>query len=63
MLVIFPVGIGNFGRMLVPGAIMATEKNLPWGRRISYPLGVLPVARRLALLLGVMAGSQGGLGE
>lgn len=42
--------------------ILATEKNLPWGRRISSPLGVLLVAWGLALLLGVMPGSQAGLG-
>jgi predicted metal-binding membrane protein len=27
--------------MLVLGALMAVEKNLPWGRRMSKPLGIL----------------------
>jgi predicted metal-binding membrane protein len=33
------VGTGNVGYMLVLGAIMALEKNAPWGRQLSHPLG------------------------
>ena len=40
MVVMFAVGVGNFGWMLVLGAVMAMEKNLPWGKRLSTPLGV-----------------------
>jgi predicted metal-binding membrane protein len=40
MLVMFAVGVGNVGWMLVLGAIMAIEKNMPWGKRISGPLGI-----------------------
>ncbi len=40
MLLMFAVGIGNIGWMLALGAVMAIEKNMPWGRRISSPLGV-----------------------
>ena len=40
MLLMFGVGAGNFGWMLVLGGIMAVEKNMPWGRRLSAPLGV-----------------------
>jgi predicted metal-binding membrane protein len=40
MLTMFVVGTGNVGWMLALGAIMAVEKNMPWGRRISHPLGV-----------------------
>ena len=40
MLLMFAVGVGNLGWMLVLGAVMAVEKNLPWGRRVSAPLGV-----------------------
>jgi predicted metal-binding membrane protein len=40
MLLMFVVGVGNLGWMLVLGALMAIEKNLPWGRRVSAPLGV-----------------------
>ena len=40
MLLMFGVGVGNVGWMLALGAVMAVEKNLPWGRTISAPLGV-----------------------
>jgi len=40
MLLMFAVGTGSIGWMLVLGAIMATEKNMPWGRRLSTPLGI-----------------------
>jgi predicted metal-binding membrane protein len=40
MLVMFVVGMGNLGWMLVVAAVMAAEKNLPWGRRLSAPLGL-----------------------
>jgi predicted metal-binding membrane protein len=39
MLLMFVVGTGNVGYMLVLGAIMALEKNAPWGRQLSRPLG------------------------
>ena len=41
MLLMFVVGTGNVGWMLVLGAIMAVEKNMPWARRLSRPLGVV----------------------
>jgi predicted metal-binding membrane protein len=41
MLLMFAVGVGNLGWMLVLGALTAIEKNLPWGRRFSIPLGVV----------------------
>jgi predicted metal-binding membrane protein len=40
MLVMFVVGMGNVGWMLVVAAAMAAEKNLPWGRRLRMPLGL-----------------------
>lgn len=40
MLLMFGVGVGNIGWMLALAALMAIEKNLPWGRKISAPLGV-----------------------
>jgi len=40
MLLMFVVGTGNVGWMLLLGAIMAVEKNLSWGRRLSAPLGI-----------------------
>jgi len=39
MFLMFAVGTGNVGWMLVLGAVMAVEKNLPQGRRLSAPLG------------------------
>jgi predicted metal-binding membrane protein len=41
MLLMFAVGTGNIGWMLVLGALMAVEKNMAWGRRMSKPLGIL----------------------
>ncbi|MFQ5961749.1 MAG: DUF2182 domain-containing protein [Candidatus Methylomirabilales bacterium] len=40
MLLMFAVGTGNVGWMLALGAVMAIEKNMPWGRKLSAPLGV-----------------------
>ena len=51
MLLMFVVGIGNVGWMLVLGTVMAVEKNMPWGRRLSAPLGVGLLAGALAVLL------------
>ncbi|MEP7207477.1 MAG: DUF2182 domain-containing protein [Casimicrobiaceae bacterium] len=45
MLLMFGVGSGNIALMLGLGAVMAIEKNAPWGRRLAVPLGV-------ALLVG-----------
>jgi predicted metal-binding membrane protein len=40
MLLMFLVGTGSVGWMLLIAAIMATEKNVAWGRRLSAPLGI-----------------------
>jgi len=40
MLVMFGVGLASVPAMLVLGAVTAIERNLPWGRRITRPLGV-----------------------
>jgi predicted metal-binding membrane protein len=39
MLVMFGVGLGSLPAMLGLGALTAIEKNLPWGRRLTRPLG------------------------
>lgn len=39
MLLMFVLGTGNVGWMLLLAAIMAAEKNLPFGRRLAAPLG------------------------
>ena len=41
MLLMFAVGLGSLGWMLVLGTVMAVEKNVSWGRKISVPLGVV----------------------
>lgn len=41
MLVMFGVGLGSLSTMLVLGGLTAIEKNLPWGRRLTRPLGVV----------------------
>jgi predicted metal-binding membrane protein len=43
MLVMFGVGLGSVPAMLGLGAITAVEKNLPWGRRLTRPMGVVLV--------------------
>ena len=43
MLVMFGVGLGSLSAMLMLGALTAVEKNLPSGRRMTRPLGVLLV--------------------
>jgi predicted metal-binding membrane protein len=40
MLVMFVVGMGNLGWMLLLAAAMAAEKNLSWGRHLRTPIGV-----------------------
>jgi len=51
MLLMFVVGVGNIGWMLALGIVMAVEKNMPWGRRLSDPLGVILLGWGLILTL------------
>lgn len=44
MLLMFLVGAGSLGWMLLLGAVMAVEKNFPWGRNLSAPLGIVLIA-------------------
>ena len=50
MLLMFAVGVGNLAWMLALAAVMAVEKNVSWGRRLSMPLGVLLVGWGLVLI-------------
>jgi predicted metal-binding membrane protein len=52
MLLMFVVGMGSVGWMLLLGAVMAAEKNLAWGRRLSAPLGVALLAWSAWLVIG-----------
>ncbi len=49
MLLMFVVGTASLGWMLLLGAVMALEKNTPWGGRLSRPLGALLLAAAGAL--------------
>jgi predicted metal-binding membrane protein len=40
MLLMFVVGTGSVGWMLMLGAVMAVEKNVRWGRKLIAPLGL-----------------------
>ena len=51
MLVMFVVGTGSVGWMLVLAAAMAAEKNLPGGRRLAAPLGVALVGWAASLVV------------
>ncbi len=51
MLLMFAVGVGSLGWMLVLSVVMAIEKNMPWGRRLSVPLGVALLAWGALMLL------------
>lgn len=52
MLVMFAVGLGSLAWMLVLGVVMAVEKNVAWGRRLSRPLGVVLILAALLALNG-----------
>jgi predicted metal-binding membrane protein len=56
MLLMFGIGVGNVGWMLALGAVMAVEKNMPWGRKLSAPLGVALLAC-VALIVLTHSGS------
>jgi len=51
MLLMFAVGTGSLGWMLALAAVMAVEKNVSWGRRLSAPLGVALLAWAGALVV------------
>jgi len=56
MLLMFVVGSSNLGWMLALGAVMAIEKNVSWGRRISAPLSGVLLIWGLTLVLGPVMG-------
>jgi predicted metal-binding membrane protein len=51
MLLMFAIGTGSLGWMLVLGAVMAAEKNLPWGEQMSRPLGLVLLIGGVAILI------------
>ena len=58
MLLMFAVGVTSLGWMLLLALIMALEKNAPWGRRLSRPLGLVLLAAGLGLGLAFAAASS-----
>jgi predicted metal-binding membrane protein len=50
MLLMFVVGTGSVGWMLALGAVMAIEKNMPWGRGLSAPLGAALIVWSCAIV-------------
>ena len=51
MLLMFAVGVGSVRWMLALGIVMAVEKNLPWGRRLSVPLVMILLIWGVTLVL------------
>jgi predicted metal-binding membrane protein len=51
MLLMFVVGMGNLGWMMLLALLMALEKNLSGGRRLSMPLGLLLLGWAAALVM------------
>ena len=51
MLLMFVVGTGSIGWMLALGAMMAIEKNMPWGRKMSAPLGGVLIGWGLLIIV------------
>jgi predicted metal-binding membrane protein len=50
MLLMFGFGISSFVWMMILAAVMAIEKNVSWGRRISSPVGAALIVWGLVLL-------------
>jgi predicted metal-binding membrane protein len=51
MLLMFVVGTGSVAWMLGLSALMAAEKNLPWGKKLSAPVGAALLAGAGVLLV------------
>jgi len=55
MLLMFVVGTGNVGWMLLLGAVMAIEKNASWGRQLGRPLGAALISWATLIVVGNLA--------
>ena len=51
MLLMFAFSVNSLAWMFVLAVVMAVEKNLPWGRRMSAPVGVSLILAGVALLV------------
>jgi predicted metal-binding membrane protein len=54
MLLMFAAGTASLVSMLALGGVMAVEKNVSWGRRLSAPLGLALIAA--GVVIGVLSG-------
>lgn len=54
MLLMFIVATGSLSWMLLLGVVMGLEKNFPWGRRVSAPVGVLLLVGAVAVTISGM---------
>jgi len=54
MWLMFVVGMGNLGWMLLLGTVMAAEKNLPWGQASVSPWGGLLVGALIMAVFGAV---------
>ncbi len=53
MLLMFVVGVGSLIWMMILAVVMGVEKNAPWGRRLSAPLGIALIVSGAAHFLFV----------
>lgn len=51
MLLMFIMGVGSLVWMMILAVVMGVEKNFPWGRRLSAPLGVFLLASGSVVLV------------
>ncbi len=51
MLLMFALAVGSLGWMLALAVVMAIEKNVVWGRRLTAPVGVALIGWSLAIFL------------
>jgi predicted metal-binding membrane protein len=49
MLLMFAIGHGNLGWMLLLGVLMGAEKNMSWGRAFAKPMGVVLLGLGLSI--------------
>jgi predicted metal-binding membrane protein len=52
MLVMFGVGLGSVIAMFALGGLTAVEKNLPWGRRLTRPVGIVLILAAIYTVAG-----------
>lgn len=58
MLLMFAVGIGSLTWMFALAAVMAAEKNAPWGRKLTTPLGAVLLLAAAVLVAAGATGNQ-----